>query len=96
MDYDGNVRSDLMECLQWDNESISLIKETGTCSILSDHLSSIYKTTDESVSKTINMPHDCTVEEIEQTYLHALQSGVKWITIYRDGSRDNQPVALSA
>ncbi|MBP7007578.1 hypothetical protein KBB05_02375 [Patescibacteria group bacterium] len=33
--------------------------------------------TDESVSKTINMPHDCTVEEIEQTYLHALQSGVK-------------------
>lgn len=52
--------------------------------------------TDEAVSKTINLPHDCTIQDIENMYIHALQSGIKWITFYRDGSRTNQPVALSA
>ena len=43
---------------------------------------------DSAISATVNLPKDTTVEEIEQLYLYAWKSGLKGITIYRDGSRD--------
>ena len=49
---------------------------------------------DSSISKTINFPHDATVEDVREIYDLAVESGVKGVTVYRDGCRDVQPMAL--
>jgi ribonucleoside-diphosphate reductase alpha chain len=49
-----------------------------------------------AISKTVNMPTDVTVEEIEQTYLEAWRLGLKAIAIYRDGCKRTQPLSTSA
>jgi len=43
---------------------------------------------DTAISSTVNLHKDITIEEVEQLYLTAWKSGLKGITIYRDGSRD--------
>jgi ribonucleoside-diphosphate reductase alpha chain len=49
-----------------------------------------------SISKTVNMPRDATVEGIMETYELAYRSGCKSITVYRDGSKEDQPVRAAA
>ena len=51
------------------------------------------KITDCSISKTINMPNEITVREIEEAYINCYLQGIKGITIYRDGSRSGQPIS---
>ncbi|MFN7017060.1 MAG: LAGLIDADG family homing endonuclease, partial [Fimbriimonadales bacterium] len=46
-----------------------------------------------AISKTVNMPHDATPEDIEQIYLQAWKMGLKAIAIYRDGSKRTQPLS---
>jgi ribonucleoside-diphosphate reductase alpha chain len=46
-----------------------------------------------AISKTVNMPHDATPEDIEQIYMQAWQLGLKAIAIYRDGSKRTQPLS---
>jgi len=45
-----------------------------------------------AISKTVNMPSNCSVEEIRQTYIQAWQMGLKCVAIYRDGSKRSQPL----
>lgn len=49
---------------------------------------------DSSISKTINFPHEATVEEVRAIYELAIDLDVKGVTVYRDGCRDVQPMAL--
>ena len=49
---------------------------------------------DSSISKTINFPHDATVDDVRGIYDQAIELDVKGVTVYRDGCRDVQPMAL--
>ena len=45
-----------------------------------------------AISKTVNMPNEVTVEEIEQAYIEAWRLGLKAVAIYRDGCKRTQPL----
>jgi ribonucleoside-diphosphate reductase alpha chain len=48
-----------------------------------------------AISKTVNVPREATVEEIEKAYIESWRLGAKAISIYRDGSKRTQPLNTS-
>src|SRR5438105_3140871 len=46
-----------------------------------------------AISKTINLPHDATVEEVERIHSESWRLGLKAIALYRDGSKLSQPLS---
>ena len=48
----------------------------------------IQKYIDSSISSTVNLPEDITVETVAEIYMTAYKSGLKGITVYREGSRE--------
>ena len=46
-----------------------------------------------AISKTCNVPHEATVEDIRGAYLEGWKLGLKALAIYRDGSKGSQPVS---
>lgn len=52
------------------------------------------KYTENAVSKTVNLSHDATVEDIKSSYLKSWETGCKGITVFRDGCKDVQVLNL--
>jgi ribonucleoside-diphosphate reductase alpha chain len=45
-----------------------------------------------AISKTVNVPKEATVDEIQQAYIDSWRIGAKAVSIYRDGSKRTQPL----
>jgi ribonucleoside-diphosphate reductase alpha chain len=48
-----------------------------------------------AISKTVNVPREATIEDIEKAYIESWRLGAKAISIYRDGSKRTQPLNTS-
>ncbi|MBI5709251.1 MAG: vitamin B12-dependent ribonucleotide reductase [Candidatus Eisenbacteria bacterium] len=46
-----------------------------------------------AISKTVNLPQDATVEDVERIYFESWKLGLKAVALYRDGSKLSQPLA---
>jgi ribonucleoside-diphosphate reductase alpha chain len=45
-----------------------------------------------AISKTVNLPNECTATDIRDAYVQAWRMGLKCVAIYRDGSKRSQPL----
>jgi len=48
-----------------------------------------------AISKTVNLPTECTIEDIEDAYIQAWKLGLKAIAVYRDGCKRTQPLSTN-
>ncbi|HEX4320244.1 MAG TPA: vitamin B12-dependent ribonucleotide reductase, partial [Acidobacteriaceae bacterium] len=48
-----------------------------------------------AISKTVNLPHEATVDQIAEAYTESWRQGLKAVAIYRDGSKGVQPLNTS-
>jgi len=48
-----------------------------------------------AISKTVNLPSDCSVQDIADAYMQAWRLGLKAIAVYRDGCKRSQPLSTS-
>ncbi len=49
-----------------------------------------------AISKTVNVPNETSVEEIEQIYMEGWKLGLKAVAVYRDGCKASQPLSSSS
>lgn len=90
---------DLCRCLQ--KEHVKIFDTSN--SIISDQiidytghinmLAAVQPFLSGGVSKTISFPNNCTVEDIFKCYVECWKLGLKGVTVYRDGSKNYQPLS---
>lgn len=55
-------------------------------------MAAVQKFISGAISKTVNLPQACTVQNISDVYMKAWQMGLKSVAVYRDGSKYVQPL----
>src|SRR3954451_11766530 len=48
-----------------------------------------------AISKTVNLPPECTIEDVQDAYMESWKQGLKAVAIYRDGCKRTQPPSTS-
>jgi ribonucleoside-diphosphate reductase alpha chain len=48
-----------------------------------------------AISKTVNLPNEAGVDDVEQIYVEGWKLGLKAIALYRDGCKQSQPLSVS-
>ena len=48
-----------------------------------------------AISKTVNLPHEASIEDVAEAYAESWRQGIKAVAIYRDGSKGTQPLNTS-
>ena len=56
--------------------------------------STLQKYVDNSISKTVNFPRTASISDVENAYMLAWKAKCKGITIYRDGSYEDQVITV--
>jgi ribonucleoside-diphosphate reductase alpha chain len=49
-----------------------------------------------AISKTVNLPHDATVDDVAKVYEEGWRLGLKAVALYRDGCKASQPLSTSS
>jgi ribonucleoside-diphosphate reductase alpha chain len=81
------------------DESVAGILKTAHEISWEDHIkmvAALQQYISSGISKTINLPNDATVLDVEQAFLMAWRLGLKGVTVYRDGSKGMQPLTDAA
>ena len=94
---DSNTKQDMKFYHKLYNEQNKLAEILPCASELSvrEHVECVAefaKWVDSGISKTVNLSKDATVEDVKKIYDYCYDNKIKGITIYRDGSRNNQPL----
>jgi len=90
---------DSVQKISWLDASFKSIFKTAMDVSPSEHvqvMAAFQEFVDNSISKTINLPHETTPEEIANIIWQAHASGCKGITVYRDGCREDQVLSARA
>ncbi|MGE0793187.1 MAG: adenosylcobalamin-dependent ribonucleoside-diphosphate reductase [Candidatus Woesearchaeota archaeon] len=79
--------------ISWIDDNFKKVFKTSLDISPNDHLkvmATFQKFVDNSISKTINLPHLASIQDVQKIYLDAFKFKCKGITIYRDGCRSDQ------
>ena len=52
----------------------------------------LQKAVTSSISSTVNLPNEASIDDVYQLIFFAYEQGLKGVTVYRDGSKSNQPI----
>lgn len=81
----------------WFDAEICQLLKTSIDIAPKDHvlmIAALQPVVDESISKTVNLPHNALLGDIEEIYRLAYKLNLKGMTMYRDGIHQNQPKGL--
>ena len=84
---------DSISNISWLDQNIKDTFKTSHDVIPEEHLkvmATFQKYVDNAISKTINLPNDASIEDVEEIFIKAYKLKCKGVTIYRDGCRDDQ------
>lgn len=91
----GSYEDGCASYLKWQEENPNSLKPSyfKTAPEISpeDHVKMLIlfsKYIDSAVSKTVNLPSQATVQVIKDTFIYAMENGVKGMTVFRDGSKE--------